>query len=385
MIPDNMRNELFGHTELHDVAQTFGIREVRKNHANQTTVPGLTADITPINHDTVWNLKGPAAPSAIDMSRRPEVLDVMGIERQLVYPTFGLMSVIMFMDPNAHKFFGFDPVKHDRRKLGREGIVAHNKWAARTTQSTSSRARPVGIVLTDTVEGMIDQTERMIADGIRALMIPANAPPAGTSPADPALDPFWRLCADANVPVTIHLGTEFGFLSSTAWSENVETFSPSSKSTLEFVIEPLRASTMHFCAENFLAALILGGVFERHPTLRFGVIELGAAWVGALGERLDMWAEKQFQGRLSKVLTMRPSAYLARNVRVTPFHFEPVSYYLERYPHLADVYCYSSDFPHFEGGTESIRIFAEGLSEVTGADFRASVLPRHGKFDSRYG
>lgn len=70
--------------------------------------------------------------------------------------------------------------------------------------------------------------------------------------------------------------------------------------------------------------------------MRFGVIELGAAWVGALGERLDMWAEKQFQGRLSKVLTMRPSAYLARNVRVTPFHFEPVSHYLERYPHLAN-------------------------------------------------
>jgi hypothetical protein len=47
------------------------------------------------------------------------------------------------------------------------------------------------------------------------------------------------------------------------------------------------------------------------------------------------------------------------------FHFEPVSYYLERYPHLADVYRYSSDFPHFEGGTESIRIFAEELSGVS--------------------
>lgn len=365
MIRDEMREEHFGHTELHDVAQTFGIRKVRKHHANQTSVPGLTGDVTPINQDTVWNLKGPAAPSAIDMSRRPEVLDEMGIERQLVYPTFGLMALLMFMDPNAHKFFGFDPAEHDRRKLGRDGITAHNEWAARVTTTTSSRARPVGIVMTETIDQMVHDTEQMLAAGIRALMIPANLPPAGTSPADPALDPFWRLAADANVPVTIHLGTEFGFLSSTAWSDNVEVFNPSSKSTLEFVIEPLRASTMHFCAENLLTALILGGVFERHPHLRFGVIELGASWVGPLGERLDMWAEQQFQNRLSTVLTMRPSAYLARNVRVTPFHFEPVAYYLKRYPHLADVYCYSSDFPHFEGGKDSVRIFAEELCEAS--------------------
>jgi predicted TIM-barrel fold metal-dependent hydrolase len=365
MIPDEMREEYFGHTELHDVAQTFGIRETRKHHANQTSVPGLTGDVTPINHDTVWNLKGPAAPSAIDMARRPEVLDAMGIERQLVYPTFGLMALLMFIDPQAHAFFGFDPERHDRRKLGREGIEAHNRWATRTTQSTSARARPVGIVLTDSVDDMMRQTEQMLADGIRALMIPANTPPAGTSPADPALDPFWCLAADANVPVTIHLGTEFGFLSSTAWSRNVEVFNPSSKSTLEFVIEPLRASTMQFCAENFVTAMVLGGVFERHPHLHFGVIELGACWVGPLAERLDMWVQQQFSARLANVLSMRPSDYIARNVRVTPFHFEPVAYYLERYPNLTDVFCYSSDYPHFEGGKESKRIFSEALSGVS--------------------
>ena len=45
---------------------------------------------------------------------------------------------------------------------------------------------------------------------------------------------------------------------------------------------------MHFAPENYVAAMVLGGVFERHPHLRFGVIELSASWIGPLAERLDM-------------------------------------------------------------------------------------------------
>jgi predicted TIM-barrel fold metal-dependent hydrolase len=313
----------------------------------------------------VWNLKGGSAPSAIDLSRRPEVLDVMGIERQLCYPTTGLAALIMAIDHNAHEFFEMPADVCDYRQVGCEAIDAHNRWATRMTKVTDARVRPVGIVLTDSVDEMVRQTKAMIAEGIRAVMIPANVPPAGTSPGDPALDPFWRLCADANVPVTIHLGTERGFLTSSAWSDNVEVFQPSFKSTMEFIIQPLNCVTLHYAPENFVAAMVLGGVFERHPHLRFGVIELSASWVGPLADRLDMWAGEMFSSRFAGTLSMRPSDYIARNIRVTPFHFEPVALYFKRYPELADVYCFSTDYPHFEGGKESKRAFAEALSGVS--------------------
>lgn len=376
MVPGELRNEIFGATALADASATFGIRKRYTKHANQTSMPDMVGDVTPIDYDSVWNLKGPYAPSAIDLSRRPGVLDEMGIDRQLVYPTFGLMALKMFMDTNAHDFFGFDPDRYDHRKLGLEGIEAHNRWAARTTKTTQNRARPVGMVLTETIEGMIRQTQQLLSEGVRALMIPANTPPAGTSPADPVLDPFWRMAAEANVPVTIHLGTEFDYLRSAAWYDNVDVFNPSSKSTLEFVIEPFRASSMHDCAENFLTGMVLGGVFERHPDLRFGIIELSATWVGPLAERLDMWVDKQFRNRFDNFLSMRPSEYIDRNVRVTPFHFEPVDMYFDRYPNLQNVFCYSTDFPHAEGGKESIRIFAETLSGVS-ADLRDKFFYRN--------
>jgi predicted TIM-barrel fold metal-dependent hydrolase len=293
----------------------------------------------------------------------------MGIDRQLVFPTFGLMCLLLLLDPNAHEFLGFDPNKLDRRRLGLEGIEAHNRWAVQTTKSTSARARPVGIVVTESIDAMMQQTQKLLAEGVRALMIPANVPPLGASPAAPALDPFWRLAADADVPVTLHLGTEFGFLASPRWSANVEAFHPSDKSTIEFTIEPHRAVTVHYSAENFLAAMVLGGVFERHPRLRFGAIELSASWIGPLAERLDMWVDREFRSRFAKLLSMRPSEYIARNVRVTPFPFEPIAWYLERHPDLASVYCYSTDYPHFEGGKDSKRVFAEALSGVS-ADLR---------------
>jgi hypothetical protein len=48
---------------------------------------------------------------------------------------------------------------------------------------------------------------------------------------------------------------------------------------------------------------------------------------------------------------MRPSDYIARNVRVTPHNMiEPVAEFITRCPRLAGCYCYSTDYPHLEGG-----------------------------------
>ena len=113
--------------------------------------------------------------------------------------------------------------------------------------------------------------------------------------------------------------------------------------------DPYWGATEHMGNENWLTSMILGGVFERHPTLRMGVIENGAFWVGPLADRLDLWTGV-FPTTSARTMTEKPSAYLARNVRVTPLYFEPVDEYFQRWPHLQDVYSFSSDYPHPEGG-----------------------------------
>jgi hypothetical protein len=78
----------------------------------------------------------------------------------------------------------------------------------------------------------------------------------------------------------------------------------------------------------------------------------------------------------NRSLSMHPSEYMARNLRVTPFYFEPVAMYFERYPQVADVYCYSTDYPHFEGGKDSKRVLAEALSGLP-ADVRDKFFYRN--------
>lgn len=47
-----------------------------------------------------------------------------------------------------------------------------------------------------------------------------------------------------------------------------------------------------------------------------------------------------------------PSDYIRRNIRVAPFDFEPVDRFIDRYPYLEDVYCFATDYPHYEGGKD---------------------------------
>src|ERR1700677_4783159 len=51
---------------------------------NQFSALGIDGDYMEIDEDTLWNVKGPLAPSAFDMARRMAVMDQMGVSQQLV-------------------------------------------------------------------------------------------------------------------------------------------------------------------------------------------------------------------------------------------------------------------------------------------------------------
>ena len=194
-------------------------------------------------------------------------------------------------------------------------------------------------------------------------MLLAGEPPGGRSPAHPDLDPLWARLAEADAAVTVHIGSEGGLMASTAWRD-APAFE-GYKVSGEFTGDPWSRASLHLAAQNFTMTMILGGVFDRHPRLRFGVIELGAHWLGPLAEMLDLWADHS--GGLSRqhvdgsVLAHRPSDYLRTNVRVTPFVFEPVDVYLDR-DDIADVPRFSTDYPHVEGGSDPLAAFQARLA-----------------------
>jgi hypothetical protein len=54
---------------------------------------------------------------------------------------------------------------------------------------------------------------------------------------------------------------------------------------------------------------------------------------------------------------------MRRNIRITPYRFESVGDLVERHG-FEECYCYSSDFPHPEGGTSPMQDFAKHIERL---------------------
>src|SRR5262249_7430209 len=113
-----------------------------------------------------------------------------------------------------------------------------------------------------------------------------------------------------------------------------------------------------------LAALIFDGVLDRHPRLKFGVIEQGASWLPGWMRNLDSAADafRKNEVRLQK-LSLKPSEFVRRQVRVTPYPHEDTGWIIAQSgPELC---LFSSDFPHVEGGRNPIKRFDDSTAQCT--------------------
>jgi predicted TIM-barrel fold metal-dependent hydrolase len=360
--------ETFGEVgaQVRDLIEHWFVK-ILKDAEKAATYVEVEVEQTPIDQETLRTVRGSAAPGAMSFDRRIQVMDLEGIQRQLVFPFFGLWAPVFDATPveKAAEMFGLENATPKTLEELSQGVQkAYNGWAAEQTRKYGGRIRPAGILRSKcSLDQLIRDTEEIFASGLSSVMVPAALPPAGMSPADEALDPFWSMCAEADAPVLIHLGDERAYRASDVWGE-LPVFQRQPTETNEVPLDPYTLSTAHHPAENFLTTMLLSGVFERHPTLRFGLIELGAEWIGPLSARLDMWAE-QFSKRMAKITSMKPSEYINRNTRISAFHFEPVHQYVEMYG-LEDVYCYATDYPHNEGGKDPLGSHLarfEGVSE----------------------
>jgi uncharacterized protein len=120
---------------------------------------------------------------------------------------------------------------------------------------------------------------------------------------------------------------------------------------------------LHQAAEEFLSVMVLDGVLERHRGLRGGAIELGATWVPGMVRRLDhaasIWSRSEPELRN---FTRTPSEQVREQFAFTPYPFEDVGALIrESYPEL---YLFSSDYPHTEGGRNPIGRFETSLGDL---------------------
>ncbi|MEK9625594.1 MAG: amidohydrolase family protein [Gammaproteobacteria bacterium] len=314
------------------------------------------------NDSTVWTRKGSSAPGAVTAEGRLRTLDHMGVSRSLIFSDPGVQATAMGAGPLA-----LPTMRH------------WNDFITEFSSLDPDRLRGVAILNTVDHELALNEAKRVLGNGGRAFVLPSSIPPGHASPARKEMDSLWGLLEEADATVCLHAGGEEGFLASQEWDDGVEhlKFDTIDYSAEGEQISPYLFSTMSLAPQNFVTLMVLGGVFERFPGLRFAAIELGAHWLAPTALHLDN-VYKIFSRRFQGVLSMLPSEYIRQNIRVTPYRIENVADYVDRYG-MAECYCYSSDFPHPEGGNEPVKEFASNVSRL-GEAFSSAFFSENGEW-----
>jgi len=236
--------------------------------------------------------------------------------------------------------------------LRQEAIQAANSWLADTCAAGNGRLFPVTALEYTDLDWAVAELQRMRKRGSRIVLIPAY-PVNGVPPAHPSWDAFWAAVVECGMVAMVHTGFE-RMRFDPGWA-NLGT----DVSTLRMVGSGQR----QVAPNTLLNALCYTGVFERFPRLTVVLAEVGTGWLPFLYREIDdriVPTAELFLGKYR--LPMKPSEYLARNVKATPLaggNDSPLARIVADLPEGMIVF--SSDFPHFEGFTQPAGYFAGAL------------------------
>ncbi len=308
-----------------------------------------------------------ARPGGHDPHARVADMDRDGIDLAVLYPTAGLL------------FGPLDPIE----ALRRPDFVAacqraYNDWIAEFCAAEPRRLFGVGSVPLQDLDLAVAEAERVARRGLVGVWI-RPAPYLGELPlSHAAYDRFWAACQDLDLSVSLHPAVhvdtpgacrKFALVRENAnlAFSNVAVspeyggsgFGQAIGNTVDMIVS--------------LGRLLMGGVCERFPRLRFLFLEAGGGWCATQLERMDEQVEAfPLEGRW---LALKPSEYFRRQCYIS---FEPEEWNLAASARQigADRVIWASDYPHPEyhpGVVGELREHLAGLS----ADDRSRILGKN--------
>jgi predicted TIM-barrel fold metal-dependent hydrolase len=287
--------------------------------------------------------KGWVAAGAFDPAERSRVLDMFGFSAQLVFGTSSLSPALAAKDEG----------------LMYAGVRAHNEAMAAFCRP-DPRLYGVAFAPLDNPARALEEVNAALKAGDKAIMVSAGA--AGErSPGHPDLDPVWARLEETGTPFMLHIGPGTK-TQPTAFRNNGRPRAPD----LHGGGENLRFADyimLSFAPQVWLTAMVYDGVFERFPKLRGGIIEAGAGWAPEFLRELDL-GFRSF-GRTDpylQAMPLKPSEYIRRAVKFTPFPGEDAGRMIA--DGGADLFMFSSDYPHPEGTNDPKGRFERTMQDL---------------------
>ena len=273
---------------------------------------------------------------------RPRALNLLGLASQLVFTTFCLGN------------FNLD--QGDDLMLAYAAADAHNRMMNQFC-AVDARLLATAYVPLEDFDRALATARLALQGGAKALMVPSLCP-RRHGPSHIGLDPVWALAQEAGVPVLFHVGGE-------------EKMNPVYKRNGLPPVPDFHGGDDNFTSVSYMAipqalmqtlsTLVFDGVFDRFPRLKWGAIELGAAWLPGWLRAMDSAAHafRRNETRLQR-LSARPSEIAQRQLRVTPYPHEDTGWIVAQAGEQMTMF--STDYPHVEGGRAPVKRFDEALA-----------------------
>lgn len=264
--------------------------------------------------------------------RRQELL-ADGVVAEVIFPN----TVPPFYDRAFHVSPPASPSQYAR---WRAGTQAHNRWLADFCAEDPKRRAGIGLIHLNDLDDAIEDVLWIAKSGLRGgVLLPLPAPSDVHLRAlnDPGYDRLWAVIQDCGLVMNQHSG------------QGTPAYSGGQGSNALWALE------MTFYVQRGFTTLIMGGVFERFPRLRFILTESGCAWAPQLLKQMDAMYLAWKMGAIGEIDTSRdpalkelPSFYAKRNC-----------WYGASFPGPADVagrevvgldrILWGNDYPHYEG------------------------------------
>ena len=225
--------------------------------------------------------------AASDATARVKYMDEHGIWAELVYPNAAGFS--------AAKFMG----KIHDEELELQCLKIYNDAASDWQKESGDRLFPMALVPVRSMDQAVSEMRRAVEDlGLKGFVISDNLGALGLPDYNhPYWDPFWEAASALDVPVNFHTGGTLLDNSRAPWKHYT--------APEKLAMNTTAANVTNAAA---MANILLSGIHDRYPRVKFVSVESGIGWIPFLLETLDHNLDEMVPSQMRRT-KRKPSEY----------------------------------------------------------------------------